>query len=243
MSDQPTPPDANEPAAAAETPQPAAPAPTPQPAEAPAAASPAEAPQPAAPAPAPAQPAAPVAAEPAAPQPAAPAPVQPAEPAASGAPVAPAAGQPLIPQAPVAAPQQRKSQLGEMQGGYYWGTGRRKASIARVRIKPGEGKFIINKKEIDAYFCGDRDRTDIVSPLKATGTVGKFDIFVSVKGGGSTGQAGAVMLGLARALLKVEAEFEAPLRTGNYLTRDARRVERKKPGQPGARKRFQFSKR
>jgi len=149
----------------------------------------------------------------------------------------------LIPVPPAAKAQATKSKLGSMQGGYYWGTGRRKSSVARVRVRPGDGKFIINKKEIDAYFCGDRDRTDVVSPLKVTGTVGKFDIFVSVKGGGSTGQAGAVMLGLARALLKVELEFEAPLRTGNYLTRDARKVERKKPGQPGARKRFQFSKR
>ena len=117
------------------------------------------------------------------------------------------------------------------------------AETPAAAAETGDGTFIINKKEIDAYFCGDRDRADVVSPLEATGTVGKFDVFVSVKGGGSTGQAGAVMLGLARALLKVEVEFEPPLRSGNYLTRDARKVERKKPGQPGARKRFQFSKR
>ncbi|MCP4247726.1 MAG: 30S ribosomal protein S9, partial [bacterium] len=77
-------------------------------------------------------------------------------------------------------PQAKKSKLGSMQGGYYWGTGRRKSSVARVRVKPGDGKFIINKKEIDAYFCAPRDRTDIVAPLKATGSIGKFDVFVSV---------------------------------------------------------------
>jgi len=128
-------------------------------------------------------------------------------------------------------------------GGYFWGTGRRKRSVARVRIKSGTGKFLVNEKEADTYFCADRLRSDVVAPLKATKTLGKYDVFVNVHGGGQTGQAGAVLLGLARALMTANDEFEAPLRDGGYLTRDPRKVERKKPGQPGARKRFQFSKR
>ncbi|MCG8403806.1 MAG: 30S ribosomal protein S9 [Phycisphaerales bacterium] len=115
--------------------------------------------------------------------------------------------------------------------------------MARVRIKSGDGKFLINKREINNHFFAERDRTDIVAPLKTTKTFGKYDVFVNVSGGGQTGQAGAVMLGLARALLKANPELEGLLRDGRYLTRDDRKVERKKPGQPGARKRFQFSKR
>ena len=129
------------------------------------------------------------------------------------------------------------------QGGYWWGTGRRKTSIARVRLKSGGGKYIVNGKEVEQYFCAVRDREDVVAPLKATKALGKFDIFVNVQGGGPTGQAGAVLLGVARALTKADRSFEPALRDGKFLTRDAREVERKKPGQPGARKRFQFSKR
>ncbi|MCB9853679.1 MAG: 30S ribosomal protein S9 [Phycisphaerales bacterium] len=145
--------------------------------------------------------------------------------------------------APTAEPQREIKRRGVEAGGYFWGTGRRKTSVARVRIKAGSGKFIVNKKEVDTYFCADRLRSDAIAPLTATKTVGKFDVFVSVYGGGSTGQAGAVMLGLARALMTANTEFEPALRDGGYLTRDDRKVERKKPGQPGARKRFQFSKR
>ncbi len=126
---------------------------------------------------------------------------------------------------------------------YSWGTGRRKASVARVRIRPGGGKFLIGKREIDDYFFDLRHRIDVVAPLKATDTLGKYDIFVNVGGGGQTGQAGAIRLGIARALMVEDPELEDTLRTGRFLTRDARKVERKKPGQPGARKRFQFSKR
>jgi small subunit ribosomal protein S9 len=126
---------------------------------------------------------------------------------------------------------------------YSWGTGRRKASVARVRIRPGAGKFLIGKREIDDYFFDLRHRIDVVAPLKATDTFGKYDIFVNVGGGGQTGQAGAIRLGVARALMVEDPALEDTLRTGRFLTRDARKVERKKPGQPGARKRFQFSKR
>lgn len=132
---------------------------------------------------------------------------------------------------------------GEMQNGYYWGLGRRKSSVARVRIRPGKGNFIINKKEIKDYFRVDRDRNLIVEPLNAAGCGKNIDVFVNVGGGGTTGQSGAIVLGLARALVKMSTEYEQPLRDGNYLTRDSREVERKKYGRAGARKRFQFSKR
>jgi small subunit ribosomal protein S9 len=126
---------------------------------------------------------------------------------------------------------------------YFWGTGRRKTSIARVRIKPGTGKFEINKRAIDKYFSEERDRNDIVAPLKATETLSKVDVFVNVKGGGPSGQAGAIVLGVARALKKANSEYDGALRNGGYLTRDSRMVERKKYGRAGARRSFQFSKR
>lgn len=130
-----------------------------------------------------------------------------------------------------------------LPGGYLWGTGRRKSAVARVRIRPGQGAFLINKREIDEFFREDRDRKAVVAPLEATGNMGKFDVWVSVQGGGFTGQAGAIVLGLARALRAYDAAYEATLRDGNYLTRDSREKERKKYGQRGARRRFQFSKR
>lgn len=126
---------------------------------------------------------------------------------------------------------------------YFWGTGRRKTAVARVRIRPGSGKFMIGGREMDKYFFDIRHRMDVIAPLKATNTFGRWDVFVNLAGGGPTGQAGAVVLGVARALLKADPSLEPKLRDGRYLTRDARKVERKKPGQPGARKRFQFSKR
>ncbi len=141
---------------------------------------------------------------------------------------------------PVTAP---KPAATGMKGGYYWGTGRRKTAVARVRIRPGDGKFLVNGREIDAYFPEDRDRKDVTAPLKATSTFGKFDVFANVKGGGPSGQAGAVLLGVARALRKADSTLEHTLRDGGYLTRDSRMVERKKYGQRGARRRFQFSKR
>ncbi len=131
----------------------------------------------------------------------------------------------------------------EPKGGFWWGTGRRKSSVARVRIKPGEGKLIVNKKELGDYFAMEADRKAVLAPLKATDTVKKMDIFVNVKGGGTTGQSGAIMLGVARALKNYDGTLIGALRDGGYLTRDGRMVERKKPGQRGARRRFQFSKR
>ena len=126
---------------------------------------------------------------------------------------------------------------------YYWGTGRRKASIARVRVKPGEGKFVVNKREMDKFFCIDRDRAAVRRPLDVTETGKLYDVFVNVKGGGFTGQTGAVVLGLARALVAANPDYESKLREHNLLTRDPRKVERKKYGRRGARRRFQFSKR
>jgi len=130
------------------------------------------------------------------------------------------------------------------KGGFIWGLGRRKSSVARVRIKPGEGKLIVNKRELDKYFARQQDRNAVVAPLKAVEEEKTFDIFINVKGGGTTGQAGAAALGIARALKNYDEEkYIQALRDGDYLTRDSRMVERKKPGQKKARKAFQFSKR
>ena len=129
------------------------------------------------------------------------------------------------------------------KAGFIWGLGRRKTSVARVRIRPGEGKLLINGKELNAYFVREQDRSAVVSSLKAVGGEKTFDVFINVRGGGLTGQAGAALLGIARALKSYDESFLPILRDGGYLTRDSRMVERKKPGQSGARKRFQFSKR
>jgi small subunit ribosomal protein S9 len=129
------------------------------------------------------------------------------------------------------------------KGGYYWGTGRRKSSVARVRIKPGDGKLLVNKKELADYFDREQDQKMVLGPLQAVEAEKAFDVFVNVQGGGSTGQSGATRLGIARALRNYNQEYLQALRDGGHLTRDSRMVERKKPGQRGARKRFQFSKR
>ena len=129
------------------------------------------------------------------------------------------------------------------KGGFWWGTGRRKSAVARVRIKPGKGKLLVNKRELYNYFTGSRDRKAVVSPLKAVDAEKGFDVFINVNGGGTTGQAEAALLGIARALKNYDESFLQDLREGGYLTRDSRMVERKKPGQKGARKSFQFSKR
>jgi len=126
---------------------------------------------------------------------------------------------------------------------YFWGTGRRKSSVARVRLRAGTGKYEVNKRPLDVYFSEEKDRADAVAPLKATETLGKVDVFVNVGGGGISGQAGAIVLGVARALKQANLEYESALRAGGYLTRDGRMKERKKPGQRGARRGFQFSKR
>ena len=122
-------------------------------------------------------------------------------------------------------------------------TGRRKTAVARVRMKPGAGGMLINKRELDAYFPTVSERNRVVAPLLAVSADKSFDIEVSVQGGGWTGQSGAISMGIARALLKSNPEHEHALREGRFLTRDARRKERKKYGQRGARRSFQFSKR
>ena len=126
---------------------------------------------------------------------------------------------------------------------WIWGLGRRKTAVARVRMRPGKGEFQINKREIKRYLMTDRDRRVVLAPLKATQMEKNVDVFVNVSGGGTTGQAEAILLGVARALKKANAEFEAVLRSNGFLTRDSREVERKKYGRRGARRRFQFSKR
>ena len=126
---------------------------------------------------------------------------------------------------------------------YFWGTGRRKTSVARVRIKKGNGTVTINNKDFDSYFPIDRDRGIVQSPLKTTKMAGEFDVLVNVKGGGITGQAGAISLGIARALSQSDPSLVDTLRDGGFLTRDSRMKERKKYGQKGARKSFQWTKR
>jgi len=126
---------------------------------------------------------------------------------------------------------------------YFWGIGRRKKAVARVRVRPGTGKFEVNKHPMEKYFKEERDRQDCMAPLRAANLVGKVDVFVNTTGGGPTGQAGAVVLGVARAIKLANNEFDGALRDGGYLTRDSRMKERKKYGQRGARRRFQFSKR
>ena len=127
--------------------------------------------------------------------------------------------------------------------GWWRGTGRRKAAVARVRVKPGEGVFLVNNRTLDHFFTEERDRNNLHNVLKKTNTFGSMDVHVNVRGGGFTGQAGAIILGLGRALRNYDISLDSTLRENGYLTRDPRKVERKKPGQPGARKRFQFSKR
>lgn len=124
-----------------------------------------------------------------------------------------------------------------------WGTGRRKSSIARVRIRKGNGKISVNDKDLDSYFPIDRERGIVRFPLKTTKTLGEFDVLVNVRGGGLTGQAGAISLGIARALSRSNPALIDNLREGGFLTRDSRMKERKKYGKKGARKSFQWTKR
>ena len=121
--------------------------------------------------------------------------------------------------------------------------GRRKTSVARVILRPGSGRWSINGRSLDEYFPRSAHRIRIEDPLRVAESEGTFDVQVRVRGGGLTGQADAIRLGLARALSAADEEVRPPLREGGLLTRDARKVERKKPGRPKARKRFQFSKR
>ena len=126
---------------------------------------------------------------------------------------------------------------------YIWGTGRRKTAVARVRLSEGSGAITINGRKVDEFFTEAKHRADVHAPLEATKTLGSLDFKIRVDGGGVSGQAGAVVLGIARALKKFNIEFDHALRAGGFLTRDARMKERKKYGQKGARKKFQFSKR
>ena len=125
----------------------------------------------------------------------------------------------------------------------YYGTGRRKTAAARVYLRPGGGGFKVNQRPFDEYFTSEALKMVIRQPLVITETGDKFDLFVRVSGGGPTGQAGALRHGIARALVEYNPELRPKLKEAGFLTRDSREVERKKYGQPGARKRFQFSKR
>lgn len=130
-----------------------------------------------------------------------------------------------------------------MANAKYYGTGRRKKSIARVYLVPGTGKITINKRDIDEYFGLETLKVVVRQPLAATDNTEKFDVLVNVHGGGFTGQAGAIRHGIARALLQVDPDFRDSLKRAGLLTRDSRKVERKKPGLKKARKASQFSKR
>ena len=125
----------------------------------------------------------------------------------------------------------------------FYGTGRRKSSVARVYIKPGKGNITVNKRSLDEYFGLETLKVIVRQPLVATETEKKYDININVKGGGTTGQAGAIRHGIARALLKVDADFRPTLKAAGFLTRDPRMKERKKPGLKAARRAPQFSKR
>jgi small subunit ribosomal protein S9 len=125
----------------------------------------------------------------------------------------------------------------------FYGTGRRKTSVARVFLRPGQGRITVNRRPFEDYFPRETLRLIVTQPLELTGTTSQLDAKVNVKGGGLSGQAGAVRHGIARALLEFNIELRLQLKRAGMLTRDPRMKERKKYGQPGARKRFQFSKR
>ena len=130
-----------------------------------------------------------------------------------------------------------------MDKGQYYGTGKRKTSTARVFLMPGTGQIVVNQVDIQEHFKNKTQRMVVTQPLVLTDTQDKFDIYVNVRGGGYSGQAGAVRLGISRALLVFDPELRRKVKKSGFLTRDPRIKERKKYGQPGARKRFQFSKR
>ncbi|HYD00690.1 MAG TPA: 30S ribosomal protein S9 [Phycisphaerales bacterium] len=172
--------------------------------------------------------------------------------AAAPKPAAPKAAKPAAPKAaePAAETGAATGSPKPAKSGWWWGTGRRKRAVARVRIRAakGEGKVTIQcsskkLKSVEQYFAEDRDRNNCYAPLKLTGTLGKVEVFARLDGGGFMGQAGALMMGLAHALKEYDPALEVQLRGSGMLTRDPREVERKKYGQAGARRRFQFSKR
>ena len=123
------------------------------------------------------------------------------------------------------------------------GTGRRKSAVARVYLSSGKGKITINGKDFRKYLCRENLANVVLEPLEAIDKIEAYDFNINVKGGGLSGQAGAIRLGIARALIEENIDYRSLLKSGGYLRRDSRKVERKKYGQPGARKRFQFSKR
>ncbi len=125
----------------------------------------------------------------------------------------------------------------------FWGTGRRKTSVASVRITPGKGEFVINDKDVDQFIDLQSNKEKILKPLVVTELKGQYNIVANVKGGGLTGQTGAIQLGLARAIIEMDPELKQQLKDADLLTRDSRMVERKKYGRKKARKKFQFSKR
>jgi small subunit ribosomal protein S9 len=125
----------------------------------------------------------------------------------------------------------------------FYGTGRRKTSIARVWIRPGSGRIVVNRRSFENYFPRETLRMIIAQPLQITNTAGQVDVLATVAGGGPTGQAGAVRHGIARALVRLDEQLRATLKKAGLLTRDPRMRERKKYGQPGARQKFQYSKR
>ena len=175
-----------------------------------------------------------------------PTPEAPAPEAPTPAPVEPATPAPEAPPTAVAPPPEPAEQPATPAGpksNAQWGTGRRKSAVARVRLLPGKGKITINNRSLEQFFPCEKDRYAVRASLLATNTEGSFDVFVNVRGGGTTGQSGAIRLGVARALRLLDERHEATLREKGYLTRDARVVERKKYGQRKARRRFQFSKR
>jgi small subunit ribosomal protein S9 len=126
---------------------------------------------------------------------------------------------------------------------FYWGTGRRKTAVARVRMRRGTGRITVNGQTVDDYFPTERSRANVRAPLKAVKVMNRYDIFSTIRGGGMSAQAEAMLLGIARALVKVDPEFHQKLKDAGYLTRDSREKERKKYGRRGARAGFQFSKR
>ncbi|MEA2013839.1 MAG: 30S ribosomal protein S9 [Thermodesulfobacteriota bacterium] len=125
----------------------------------------------------------------------------------------------------------------------YYATGKRKSSIARVWMKEGSGAFVVNKRNFDDYFTRDTLKRLVLQPLDMTEKIDKFDFYINVNGGGNSGQAGAIRHGISKALVEYDEELKSILKKAGFLTRDARVKERKKYGQPGARKRFQYSKR
>lgn len=130
-----------------------------------------------------------------------------------------------------------------MAEGQFYATGKRKTAVARVWLKPGKGKIIVNKKPIEEYLVRESDRTTVLKPLKLNDLLDKFDINVNVQGGGIFGQAGAIRHGISKALVDSDPVLRDSLKKAGFLTRDSRMKERKKYGQPGARARFQYSKR